>query len=77
MPVPSRPVDISELPDRLRRLYAQVLARGVMSTQDHMDATGVSHRTSLRDFQQLVACGLVDRVGSRRGARYRPTSPGG
>jgi DNA-binding NtrC family response regulator/HAMP domain-containing protein len=64
------------LSPRLRALLAAIAARGTYSTQDHMEATGVSHRTGLRDLQLLVSVGLVERVGSRRGAFYRPTSDG-
>ena len=61
------------LSPRLRDLLARVVARGAYSTQDHMQATGVSHRTALRDLQALLQAGLVERVGSRRGAHYRPS----
>jgi len=68
--------DGDTLPPRLRQLLARITARGTYSTQDHMEATGVSHRTGLRDLQLLVRAGLVERVGSRRGAFYRPTRAG-
>ena len=61
------------LSDRLRQLLAQVCHRGSYSTQDHMDACRLSHRTALRDLQALVEFGCIERVGSRRGAFYRPT----
>ncbi|MFM1873455.1 MAG: hypothetical protein RL398_2877 [Planctomycetota bacterium] len=63
---------VGELSGRLRSAYGHVLAKGELTTQDLMEATGVSHRTALRDLQALVARGLVERVGSRRGAFYRP-----
>ncbi|MBL9077807.1 MAG: sigma 54-interacting transcriptional regulator [Planctomycetes bacterium] len=69
------PVLADRLPPRLLALMDCIAARGVYSTQDHMEATGVSHRTALRDLQQLVQAGLVERVGSRRGAHYRPSAP--
>ncbi len=72
MPAPS----LETLPPRLRQLLARIVARGTYSTQDHMQASGVSHRTGLRDLQLLVQAGLVQRVGSRRGAFYRPVRPG-
>lgn len=65
------------LPPRVRLLYERLVAAGSMATQDHMESTGISHRTGLRDLQQLVDLGLAERVGSRRGARYRPTSSHG
>ncbi|GAB4142799.1 MAG: hypothetical protein Fur0037_10130 [Planctomycetota bacterium] len=61
------------LPDRLRRLLDLAIARGSVSTQDHMAEHGISHRTGLRDIQQLVMLGYLVREGKRRGARYRPT----
>ncbi|MBX3463923.1 MAG: sigma 54-interacting transcriptional regulator [Planctomycetes bacterium] len=66
------PPDPAALPPRLRDLMARIRARGTYSTQDHMEATGVSHRTGLRDLQALVQAGLIERVGTRRGAFYRP-----
>ncbi len=65
------------LPARLRVLLQLAVARGAITTQDHMAAAGVSHRTGLRDLQSLVQAGLLERVGSRRGAHYRPTAAGG
>ncbi len=68
----SQAVDPHALPPRLRMLLDRIVARGSYSTQDHMEATGVSHRTGLRDLQALVRAGLIERIGSRRGAHYRP-----
>jgi DeoR/GlpR family transcriptional regulator of sugar metabolism len=53
-------------------LYDQLVEKGSIGTQDHMTTAGVSHRTGLRDLQTLVELGLAERVGTRRGARYRP-----
>jgi DNA-binding NtrC family response regulator len=60
------------LTPRLEDLRRRVVAAGRYSTQDHMRANGVSHRTALRDLQALVAAGHLERVGSRRGTFYRP-----
>ncbi len=68
---------LETLPPRLRVLLDLVRSRGACSTQDHMAAAGVSHRTSLRDMQALVRAGLVVRIGSRRGAFYQPSTGGG
>jgi len=74
---PHEPVfTLATLPARLRALLTVIEARGTYSTQDHMTATGVSHRTGLRDLQALVRAGLIERVGSRRGAFYRPSHRG-
>jgi DNA-binding NtrC family response regulator len=67
------PVVLDSLPPRIRVLYNQLLEKGSIGTQDHMNTAGVSHRTGLRDLQTLVELGLAERVGTRRGARYRPT----
>ncbi len=63
--------EADELPPRLQALVALLRERVEISTQDHMEANGVSHRTGLRDLQALVEAGVVERVGKRRGARYR------
>jgi len=70
-PRPS-PSPESDLSPRLLQLWQRVQARGRYRTQDHMEQAGLSHRTALRDLQALVKKGLVERVGSRRGAHYRP-----
>jgi transcriptional regulator with GAF, ATPase, and Fis domain len=65
--------DPSQLPPRLRLIYELAIAKGLIGTTDHMSSHGISHRTGLRDLQQLVELGLIERIGKRRGARYRPT----
>ena len=72
LPRPAVPVDLASLPERLQVLYQLAVGHGSIATQDHMVAQSISHRTSLRDLQQLVELGLLERVGRRRGARYRP-----
>ena len=61
------------LTPRLLQLLSLVQERGRFTTQDHMTNSGVSHRTALRDLQALVQYGVVERVGARRGAFYRPS----
>ncbi len=65
------------LPPRLRELYQAIVARGQYSTHDHMEQHSLSHRTALRDLQALVTSGFIERVGSRRGAFYRPADRSG
>jgi DNA-binding NtrC family response regulator len=65
------------LPERLAALLQRVVAQGSYSTQDHMAHCRLSQRTALRDLQALVSCGRLERVGSRRGAFYRPRSRDG
>ncbi|HEU4420294.1 MAG TPA: sigma 54-interacting transcriptional regulator [Planctomycetota bacterium] len=71
------PLTEATLPPRLRELLARVRERSSYSTQDQMKATLVSHRTALRDLQALVRAGLIERVGTRRGAFYRPAAVDG
>ncbi|MCB9885995.1 MAG: sigma 54-interacting transcriptional regulator [Planctomycetes bacterium] len=61
--------------ERLRQALQFAHDRGSLTTQDHMELAKVSHRTALRDLQTLVGQGLLERVGSRRGAFYRPSAP--
>jgi HAMP domain-containing protein/GGDEF domain-containing protein len=75
-PAPARALP-SGLSPRLLGFLADAVARGTCSTADHMQQRGLSHRTALRDAQQLVQFGLLERVGSRRGAFYRPTPAAG
>ena len=60
------------LPPRLLELLRRVEAAGRYTTQEHMLAGELSHRTALRDLQALVEAGVLERVGSRRGTFYRP-----
>ncbi len=69
---PNREQVLAALPPRARKLFDRVVASGSLGTQDHMNSAGVSHRTGLRDLQLLVEVGLVERLGTRRGARYQP-----
>jgi predicted DNA-binding transcriptional regulator YafY len=71
------PLTEATLPPRLRELLARVRECRTYSTQDQMKATQVSHRTALRDLQALVRAGLIERVGTRRGAFYRPMANDG
>ena len=57
----------------MRDLLSLVRERGRVTTQEHMASSGTSHRTALRDLQALAEKGLIERVGSRRGAYYRPS----
>ena len=62
----------SGLTPRLADLLSRIRVQGRYTTQEHMAESGRSHRTALRDLQMLVSLGLVERVGVRRGAWYRP-----
>jgi len=65
-----------DLTERMRGLLALVQERGRITTQEHMASSGTSHRTALRDLQTLANNGFIERVGSRRGAYYRPSPVG-
>ncbi len=66
---------IPTLTPRLQQLLVEIQKRDRYTTQDHMTNAGVSHRTALRDLQALVRHGVVERIGVRRGAFYRPFRP--
>ncbi|MCB9871954.1 MAG: sigma 54-interacting transcriptional regulator [Planctomycetes bacterium] len=66
-----RPSPSRLLEGRLLTLFELISVRGSVAAQDYVDACGVSARTGLRDLNELVARGLVERAGRRRGARYR------
>jgi transcriptional regulator with AAA-type ATPase domain/GGDEF domain-containing protein/HAMP domain-containing protein len=75
LPLPSPPPSGGSgepLPPRLLSLLRWIEQKGSVTTQEHMQASGVSHRTGLRDLQELVRLGHIARVGTRRGAFYRP-----
>jgi transcriptional regulator with GAF, ATPase, and Fis domain len=66
-----------QLPDldgRLGRLYELILSRGSLSNQEYVAVAGVSPRTGLRDLNELLERGRIERIGRRRGARYRATA---
>jgi DeoR/GlpR family transcriptional regulator of sugar metabolism len=82
IPQPARPEAapadvVAKLPERLRRLLALVAERGPLATSEYVRISGFSLRTGLRDLNELVELGLVERTGSRRGARYRMKPSGG
>ncbi|HLU38172.1 MAG TPA: sigma 54-interacting transcriptional regulator, partial [Planctomycetota bacterium] len=57
--------------ERLERLLAWIAEKGEVSVEDHVAHTGVSPRTALRDFSELIRQRRIVRIGIRRGARYR------
>ncbi|MHC4077053.1 MAG: sigma 54-interacting transcriptional regulator, partial [Planctomycetota bacterium] len=76
LPRPELRARAQALRGRLQRLYRLIAKRGTLAAQDYVDAAGVSSRTGLRDLAQLLELGLVERVGKRRGARYRLVASG-
>jgi transcriptional regulator with GAF, ATPase, and Fis domain/HAMP domain-containing protein len=56
---------------RHQRLLRLIAERQTLSTADYVTIEGVSPRTGLRDLGDLLQAGLIERLGSRRGARYR------
>jgi diguanylate cyclase (GGDEF)-like protein len=62
----------SDLSPRGRRLLTLLRRRGTMTNSEWSKQAGISSRTGLRDFDELLDRGLIVREGKRRGARYRP-----
>ena len=56
---------------RLSRLLTLIGERGEIAVEDHVKDAGISSRTALRDLSELIRHGLIQRIGIRRGARYR------
>ena len=65
-----------ELSGRLASLHELVGKQGSVSAEECASRLGVSPRTGLRDLQELVRRGMLERVGKRRGARYRLVEKG-
>ncbi|NUN53298.1 MAG: DeoR family transcriptional regulator, partial [Planctomycetaceae bacterium] len=59
------------LSGRAERLLASLRKRGSMTNRDWCEESGVSSRTGLRDFEELMERGIVERSGKRRSAAYR------
>ena len=59
------------LPERAARLLERTRARGVLTNREWCEEAGVSARSGLRDFKELMERGLVVRSGKRRSASYR------
>ena len=78
-PDPPRPVDRTpdrgeageRLSRRAARLHALLRERGTMTNREWADEAGISTRSGLRDFDELMGRGLVERLGKRRAASYR------
>jgi transcriptional regulator with GAF, ATPase, and Fis domain/serine/threonine protein kinase/tetratricopeptide (TPR) repeat protein len=59
--------------NRRQRQVLDHLATGVaaITNREYCQLAGVSERTGLRDLTHLVTSGLLERLGKRKGARYR------
>jgi transcriptional regulator with GAF, ATPase, and Fis domain len=60
------------LGERAGRLLALLRREGTLTNRQWCDAAGVSARTGLRDFEELMGRGLARRSGKRRSASYAP-----
>ena len=69
-PTPPLPGEGQHL-DRSRRLLALIASHGEIAVEDHVRDAKVSPRTALRDLSILIRQRRIERVGIRRGARYR------
>ena len=60
-----------DLNDRQRNALSHLKTRGRITNKEYQALTGMTDRTSLRDLDDLVAKGLLDKIGSTgRGAHY-------
>ncbi|MGH7162194.1 MAG: sigma 54-interacting transcriptional regulator, partial [Planctomycetota bacterium] len=71
-PEPAAAPAIEGLTPRQERILRRARQSGAVSNGDISASEGISARTALRELQALVERGLLQRVGRRRGATYRP-----
>ncbi|MFO1053021.1 MAG: sigma 54-interacting transcriptional regulator [Planctomycetota bacterium] len=62
-------------PGRATDILRFIAARPSTSSQECADALGLSQRTALRILTELCQAGRIERLGKRRGARYRLADP--
>lgn len=56
--------------DRQGRALAQVRKVGRITNSDYQKIAGVTRKTAVRDLDALVAKGVLERVGEKRGSHY-------
>ncbi|MBI4450686.1 DeoR family transcriptional regulator [Candidatus Woesearchaeota archaeon] len=61
----------STLSPRLQKAIDYVASTGSITNDQYQKLTGVSHRTAVRDLEELVKKDLLVREGTKRGARYK------
>lgn len=62
---------LSELNERQQLLLAHLHEGDTIRSRDYFELVGVSPRTGLRDLNDLMERGLIERLGKRRAAAYR------
>ncbi|MEN8150112.1 MAG: sigma 54-interacting transcriptional regulator, partial [Planctomycetota bacterium] len=70
-PPPASVPDHPALNDRQRKLMEILSTRDSITNREYSAIVGVSVRTGNRDMVELIAYGLIEQVGKRRGAVYR------
>ena len=66
-------MDKMGLNDRQRQGVAQLKSAGRISNREYQELTGAIRQTALRDLRELMAHGVVEKIGATgRGAHYRP-----
>ncbi len=73
MALPPRVAD--DLNERQRRLLERLRPGDVILGREYFDMVGVSPRTGLRDLNDLLDRGILERIGRRRAAAYRLGTP--
>jgi len=59
------------LNERQKKGLVQLRAAGRITNADYQRASDATRKTSMRDLADLVKCGLLERIGTRKGAYYR------
>ena len=59
------------LEQRQSRVVEHLKQGGVIRSREYCELVSVPERTGLRDLNDLVRRGVLERLGSRRGAVYR------
>jgi DNA-binding NtrC family response regulator/HAMP domain-containing protein/GGDEF domain-containing protein len=73
---PIHPEEIfKKLNHRQGRLIHHLQVHGAITNREYMEMMGISSRTGLRDFQELIRLNLILRIGSRRAAVYKLKEP--
>jgi ATP-dependent DNA helicase RecG len=62
----------TELNERQVKALAIIAERGPINNREYRERFNVSHTTATADLRDLVAKGLIERVGTGRGTHYRP-----
>ncbi len=64
-----------KLNQRQGRLLHHLQVHGAITNREYMEMMGISSRTGLRDFRELIRLDLIQRIGARRAAVYKLKDP--